>query len=179
MKNRILIVLVVFSASLLLSELNAQVGIGTENPTNTLHIKPLDSNEDPLRIENLNKIMQGDSALLVVDPATGVVRYLHIDSLLSLMQTYYNDLDNDPTNEWQNALEVAMAPATDLDNDGIAEQNVHHAIWVLGGKLPKGTFKSTGEARDAGLVDGDSFLADPKGVFGCSGCTITLHPGMD
>jgi hypothetical protein len=178
MKSKMLIVLVVFTASMLLSDLNAQVGIGTENPTNTLHIKPLDPNEDPLRIENLNKIMQGDSALLVVDPATGVVRYLHIDSLLALIQTY-NDPDNDPTNELQNALEVPIEPATDLDNDGIAEQNLHHAIWVLGGKLPKGTFKSIGEARAAGLVDGDSFLADPKGVFGCSGCTITLHPGMD
>jgi hypothetical protein len=178
MKRRILIVLVVFSASLLLSDLKAQVGIGTELPTNTLHVKPLDPNEDPLRVENLNNFMQGDSALLVVDPATGVVRYLHIDSLLALIQQY-DDPDNDPTNELQNALEVPIEPAIDLDNNGISEQNMHHAIWVLGSKLPKGTFKSIGEARDAGLVDGDSFLADPKGVFGCSGCTITLHPGMD
>lgn len=177
-KRTNLLVLVCFLSAFIFSKVQAQVGIGTEHPTNTLHVKPLDSNEDPLRIENLNQIMQGDSALLVVDPATGVVRYLSIDSLFSYM-TNYNDLDLDPTNELQNAEEVPIVPNTDIDNDGTAEQNVYQALISLGDKLPKGTFKSVGEARDAGLVDGDSFWADPKGVFGCSGCTITLSPGMN
>jgi hypothetical protein len=83
MKKTNFIVLVTLLSALCLSELNAQVGIGTEDPTNTLHVKPLDPNEDPFRIENLNNIMQGDSTLLVVDPATGIVRYFHIDSLLA------------------------------------------------------------------------------------------------
>ena len=173
-----LIVLVCFLSTFILSELHAQVGIGTENPTNTLHIKPLDSNEDPLRIENLNQIMQGDSALLVMDPTTGVVRYLNIDDLFNYMSNI-DDLDLDPTNELQNAAEVPIVPSTDLDNDGTAEVNVYQALLVLGDKLPKGTFKSIGDARTAGLVNGDSFFADPKGVFGCSGCTITLYPGMN
>jgi len=178
MKKNNFIVLVVLFSSLFLSELHAQVGIGTENPTNTLHIKPLDPNEDPLRIENLNNIMQGDSALLVVDPASGVVRYIHIDSLFALIPTY-EDPDDDPTNELQNSFEVPIIPNSDLDNNGIPEQNLHQAIYALGSRLPKGTFKSISEARDAGLIDGDSFWADPKGIFGCSGCVITLHPGMD
>jgi hypothetical protein len=177
-KKTNLIVLVCFFSAVIFSELQAQVGIGTENPTNTLHIKPTDTNEDPLRIENLNQIMQGDSALLVVDPATGVVRYLHIDSLFTYMSNYDN-LDFDPTNELQNAAEVPILPNTDFDNDGTAELNVYQALLALGDKLPKGTFKSVGEARNAGLVDGDSFWTHPKGVFGCSGCTVTLHPGMN
>lgn len=177
MRKPNLIVLVLFFSVCILSELQAQVGIGTENPTNTLHVKPADPNEDPLRIENLNQIMQGDTAFLVVDPATGVVRYMHIDSLFNYVTN--NDLDPDPTNELQNADEVPLVPTTDIDNDGVAEQNVYQAIVALGDKLPKGTFKSVGEARNAGLVDGDSFWADPVGVFGCSGCTITLHPGMN
>ena len=178
MKKTKFIVLVTFFSTILISELQAQVGIGTENPTNTLHIKPVDPNEDPLRIENLNQIMQGDSALLVVDPATGIVRYLNIDSLFTYMSNY-NDDDTNPTNELQDAAQVPIVPYIDIDNDGVVEQNVYQAIVVLGDKLPKGTFKSIGEARDAGLVDGDSFWADPKGIFGCSGCTITLHPGMN
>ena len=177
-KKTNLIVLVCFLSTFILSKLQAQVGIGTENPTNTLHIKPLDSNEDPLRIENLNQIMQGDSALLVVDPATGVVRYLTISNLSAYLSNN-NDLDSDPTNELQNAVEVPIEPSTDIDNDGTAENNVYQALLALGDKIPKGTYKSVGEARIAGLVDGDSFWADPKGVFGCSGCTITLHPGMN
>ena len=175
-KPNLLVLVLILSASFL-SGLKAQVGIGTENPTNTLHVKPADSNEDPLRIENLNQVMQGDSALLVVDPATGVVRYIHLDSLLSIIAN--NDMDSDPTNELQNAAEIPIVPTTDVDNDGVAEQNVYQAIVALGDKLPKGTYKSVGEARNAGLVDGDSFWADPMGVFGCSGCTITLHAGMN
>ena len=178
MKKTNFIVLVTLLSARCLSELNAQVGIGTEDPTNTLHVKPLDPNEDPLRIENLNNIMQGDSALLVVDPTTGIVRYFHIDSLLALVPAYI-DPDDDPTNEIQNALEVPIVPNLDLDNNGIPEQNLHQAIFVLGDKLPKGTYKSIGDARAAGLINGNSFWADPKGLFGCSGCVITLHPGMD
>lgn len=171
-------VFVCFLSIFFLGDLKAQVGIGTENPTNTLHVKPADSNEDPLRIENLNQIMQGDSALLIVDPATGVVRYLHIDSLFNHMSNA-GSLDLDPTNELQHAGEVPIVPNTDIDGDGEAELNVYQALITLGDKLPKGTFKSIGEARNAGLVDGDSFWADPKGVFGCSGCTITLYEGMN
>jgi hypothetical protein len=94
------------------------------------------------------------------------------------MSTYI-DPDDDPTNEIQNALEVPIVPNLDLDNNGIPEQNLHQAIFVLGNKLAKGTYKSIGDARNAGLINGDSFWADPKGLFGCSGCIITLHPGMD
>ncbi len=170
--------MVLFFSSLVLSKVHAQVGIGTENPSNTLHIKPVDPNEDPLRIENLNQVMQGDSALLVVDPATGIVRYLHIDSLFNYM-TNSEDLDFDATNELQDAAGVPLSPAIDIDNDGNEESNVQEAINLLSKKLPKGTFKSIGEARLAGLIDGDSFWADPQSVFGCSGCVITLHPGMN
>ncbi len=154
----------------------AQVGIGTENPTNTLHVKPADANEDPLRVENLNEILQGDSGLLVVDPATGVVRYMHMDSIFNYLSV---TVDRDNQNELQNAGEVPLSPSLDIDNDGSDELNVQSAIETLAASLPKGTFKSIGDARTAGLVDGESFWADPQGVFGCSGCVVTLHPGMN
>ena len=154
----------------------AQVGIGTDAPTNTLHIKPTDANEDPLRIENLNEIVQGDSGLLVVDPTTGVVRYMHMDSIFNYLSV---NVDIDNTNELQNAQEVPLSPNLDLNRDGTEETNVQEAIQILGKQFPKGTYKSIGEARMAGLTDGDSFWADPQGVFGCSGCVVTLHPGMN
>lgn len=176
MKKIYFIVFVALFPALFLSELQAQVGIGTENPSNTLHVKPLDPDEDPLKIENLNEVMQGDSALLVVDPATGVVRYLHINQLISLVPA---NPDPDPTNEWQNAVQVPIEPSADLDNNGIVEENVQEAIFTLANKLPKGTFRTISDARDSGLEDGDSFWADPEGIFGCSGCVITLHPGME
>ncbi len=176
MKRFNLLVSVLLLCILFAQESFAQVGIGTESPTNTLHIKPTDPNEDPLRIENINKIMQGDSALLVLDPNTGVVRYLLIDSIFNYMSY---DVDISTENELQNASQVPLSPAFDIGNDGSQEANVQAALLTLADKIPKGTFKSIGQARAAGLLNGDSFWADPKGLFGCSGCVITLHPGMN
>ena len=176
MKRLNLITLVTFLFLGFVQKIDAQVGIGTENPQNTLHVKPSDPNEDPIRIENINRIMQGDSALLVLDPATGVVRYLILDSIFNYLSF---EIDQSSENEIQNAAEVPLEPSFDIDDDGTIENNVQEAIITLADKIPKGTFKSIGEARSAGLVNGDSFWADPQGVFGCSGCVITLHPGMN
>lgn len=176
LKRRLLRLCLIVLSALCLNQINAQVGIGTNTPTNTLHLKPVDANEDPLRIEDLNKIMQGDSAFLVVDPVAGVVRYMPIGDLLNYV-TF--DVDQSNTNELQDASQVPLNPSFDIDSDGFTEVNVQEAITTLANKLPKGTFKSIGEARLAGLVDGDSFYTDPKGVFGCGGCIITLFEGME
>ena len=177
MKRRKILTLILFLfTAFYFNKVNAQVGIGTDDPTNTLHIKPVDANEDPLKIEDLNQIMQGDSAFLVVDPSTGVVRFMEIDSLLN----YVNfTVDQSITNELQNATQVPLDPGFDMDGNGFVEQNVQEAIELLADKLPKGTFRSIGEARDAGLENGDSFYTHPQGVFGCSGCIITLYEGMN
>ena len=159
-----------------LGEIQAQVGIGTENPTNTLHIKPENSNEDPLKIEDLNQLMTGDSAFLVVDPSSGVIRYMPYSEFLNYVNI---NVDNSNTNELQNASEVPLSPNFDIDSNGFIEENVQEAIEALANTLPKGTYKTIGDARAAGLEDGESFYADPKGVFGCSGCIITLFEGMN
>ena len=176
MKKRKLLGLALFLfASFYYNKVNAQVGIGTDNPTNTLHVKPLDPNEDPIKFEDMNQIMQGDSAFVVVDPASGEIRYMHMDNFLDYVSFTY---DSSNTNELQNASEVPLSPNFDVDSNGFIEENVQEAIEALASKLPKGTFKSIAEARASGLVDGESFYTDPEGLFGCSGCIITLYEGM-
>lgn len=176
MKKRELLGLLLFLfTTFYFNQVNAQVGIGTDNPTNTLHVKPADPNEDPLRFEDMNQIMQGDSAFVVVDPASGVIRYMPMDNFLDYVNFTY---DSSNTNELQNASEVPLNPNFDVDSNGFIEENVQEAIEALASKLPKGTFKSIAEARASGLVDGESFYTDPEGVFGCSGCIITLYEGM-
>ena len=78
-KKSILRILVLISLLAVSNNMVAQVGIGTNTPENTLHIKPNNSNEDPLKIEDLNQYLRGDSTLLVVDPTTGAVRFMHFD----------------------------------------------------------------------------------------------------
>ena len=175
MKKTVFLTFAVLTLVSMMTKLNAQVGIGTDAPTNTLHVKPTDPNEDPLRVENLNELLQGDTALLIVNPVTGVVRYVRIDDLLNHMTT---EIDRSNTNELQSADEVDLAPNIDFNNNGIVVKNVQEALEAIQKKSPKGTFKSIAEARNAGLIDGDSFYTDPKGRFGCSGCIITLYPGM-
>ena len=87
-------------------------------------------------------------------------------------------IDQSNTNELQIAEEVPLVPSIDVDNDGQFETNVQQALEVISSKSPKGTFKSISEAKAAGLVIGDSFYTHPQGVFGCSGCIITLFEGM-
>jgi len=155
---------------------SGQVGIGTDNPQNTLHVVPEFPNEDPLKIENLNEFMVGDSAFLVVDPESGIVRYLSKNDVVDFLGL---DLSSSGTNEIQNASEVPLEPNIYINNDSLYVTEVQTALEVLfATKIPKGTYKSIAEARGAGLVDGDSFYTHPQGVFGCSGCIITLYEGM-
>jgi len=174
-KRKILGLTLFLFASFYFNKVQAQVGIGTDNPTNTLHVKPLNPNEDPIKFEDMNQIMQGDSAFVVVDPASGVIRYMHMDNFLDYVNFTY---DSSNTNELQNASEVPLSPNFDVDDNGFIEENVQEAIEALSSKLPKGTFKSIAEARASGLVNGEAFYTDPEGVFGCSGCIITLYEGM-
>ncbi len=64
---------------LCISQLSAQnTGIGTRNPTHPLHIIPDINvlNPDPIRLEKLRLQQAGDTAVVVVDPALGILRYL-------------------------------------------------------------------------------------------------------
>ncbi len=59
------------------------VGIGTTTPTHTLHIEPSLGN-NPLRVNGLNQY-NTERNLFIVDPTTGVVKHIHVDSLASVI----------------------------------------------------------------------------------------------
>ena len=126
MRRNVFLTFVLLLSISICNELVAQVGIGTDQPSNTLHIKPVDPNEDPLRIENLNELMQGDSALLIVDPSSGIVRYIHIDSLVQYMA---NNID--VGKDEQNASEVPLEPGIDITNNGVEANNVQEALEAI------------------------------------------------
>ena len=60
------------------------VGINQSNPTNSLHITPLNNN-DPLRIDGLNPYAIGDSSILIINSNTGVVKYIHRSEFVNLI----------------------------------------------------------------------------------------------
>ncbi len=81
--NSLLRAVFIFLASLVMTSdlLGQNVGINEPNPTNSLHIRPLNSGDEPLRIEGVTMVNAGDSALLIHNPASGVVRYITLTNL--------------------------------------------------------------------------------------------------
>ncbi|MCI5058218.1 MAG: hypothetical protein MRY83_19060, partial [Flavobacteriales bacterium] len=67
------------------------VGVGTLNPTNPLHIKPLTGSTDPLKVESIQPYLMNDTTLLVVDPSDGSIRYMPLDSLINHLDLSESD----------------------------------------------------------------------------------------
>lgn len=171
MKGVLLFVLVLISGGVLCAQ---NTGIGTLYPKNTLHIVPEEGNsvKDPIRIDSMQFYNSStDTTFLVMDPDSGVLRYMPI-SALSIGSGGAGSVN-------QSSDEVALTTPIDIDADGIPEQNVQQALILLSQRMPRGTFKSYGDARAAGLLDGDYFVAHPDGVFGCPGCLMILKSGMN
>lgn len=95
-QNNLLTVVTFFFLSLFMmhDSFGQNVGINEPNPTNTLHIRPLNPGDEPLRIEGVTMVNAGDSALLIHNPATGVVRYITVNNLSDSIVTniFQNDV---------------------------------------------------------------------------------------
>ncbi len=61
------------------------VGINQSNPTNSLHINPINNGDHPLRIEGLQSYSLGDSSLLIINNSTGIVKYINSNDLVTLI----------------------------------------------------------------------------------------------
>lgn len=71
------------------------VGIGTANPTNTLHVKPINLGANPLKIEGLNTYNIGDTSILMINPVTGVVKYANTTDFINLLTSGGGISDDD------------------------------------------------------------------------------------
>lgn len=75
-----------------LTGISQNTGIGTLNAKNTLHIAVQADNsvKDPLRIDSL-KLYQStaDTSFLVLDPDSGVVRYMPMNNLVARSRLFY------------------------------------------------------------------------------------------
>lgn len=73
------------------------VGINQPNPTNSLHINPINLGDNPLRIEGLQSYNIGDTSLLIINNSTGVVKYITSNDLVTLISNG-NGLGTDDQN---------------------------------------------------------------------------------
>ncbi|MEL6190810.1 MAG: tail fiber domain-containing protein [Bacteroidota bacterium] len=134
MKIRFILTLLLITAGISMQAQNN--GVGTKEPTHTLHVKPdvSNPNQDPLRLENLqSRRAAGDSTVLVVDPATGIVRYMPIDSLIRVIGG---------SDEISNLASRDMA------------QKAEERTYNVGGQ--KLTFENTGVNDNLLVIDGQN-----------------------
>lgn len=61
------------------------VGINQNSPTNSLHISPFNIGDNPLRIDDLQPYSIGDTALLIIDNITGIVKYINTSDFVNII----------------------------------------------------------------------------------------------
>ncbi len=79
--------LIILSAFLLVAKLgmSQRTGVNTTTPATTLHVVPFGGDE-PAKFDGLISYSPGDTNLLVVDPANGIVRYMSIGAISNLIR---------------------------------------------------------------------------------------------
>ena len=80
MKNILAAFTLIFTTSFMLAQ---NVGINQNNPQNSLHITPITIGDNPLRIDNIQAYTVGDTSILVINPTSGVVKYMNATELSS------------------------------------------------------------------------------------------------
>ena len=66
------------------------VGINQNTPTNSLHISPILNGDNPIRIDGLQSYTIGDTSLLILNPANGVVKYIATNDFINIINNSGN-----------------------------------------------------------------------------------------
>ena len=80
---KVLITLLFIAFSFLTFSQN--IGINQTSPTNSLHISPFNTGDNPIRIDGLQPYTIGDTALLIIDNNTGIVKYINTSDFVNLI----------------------------------------------------------------------------------------------
>ncbi|MEM6316046.1 MAG: tail fiber domain-containing protein [Bacteroidota bacterium] len=135
------------------------VGINTTTPQNALHVKTINSGDDPLRLELLQNAVANDTSFLVCDPATGVVREVHIDSVFAQTGEWVYD----PANQLiyaRRALENGYDVLVTNDGDmGVGTTGPTNRMHIV---APNNPLRLEGLETDNSLTE--ILLTDANGV---------------
>ena len=157
-----------------LPSFSQNVGINEPNPTHTLHIKPLNAGDEPLRIEGVQAAIGGENGVLIHNTADGIVRFITIGEIQQQVDTHLDSLSFDATTNilsaWVNGTnyDVFIPSGTgpqgpagadgDDGNDGLSA----YEIWLNEGNV--GT-----EADFIASLQGDAGPQGPQGDPGPAG----------
>jgi len=91
------------------------VGINQNSPTNSLHISPINTGNDPLRIDGMQSYVSGDTTLMIIDNTNGIVRYVAKSDLGSMIGNILFQ-DSDFTNNLNTYVTNNTGSDTDVDS---------------------------------------------------------------
>ncbi len=83
MKNA-LTLLATFSLSVFVAQ---NIGVNQSVPTNSLHVSPVNTGDHPIRIDGLQSYTIGDTSLLILDQASGVVKYISTTDFVNIINS--------------------------------------------------------------------------------------------
>ncbi len=103
MKKNVLLLMI---GGVITSGVYAQnVGINQNSPTNSLHVSPINTGDDPVRIDGMQAYASGDTTLMIIDNSNGIVRYVDkgdlggmIGGILMQDNSFLTNLNNYITN---------------------------------------------------------------------------------
>jgi hypothetical protein len=147
--------------------LGQNVGINEPAPTNTLHVRPLNPGDEPLRVEGVQPATGAENGVLIQNTTTGVVRYISIGQIQDQIDTHVDSLTFDATTNilsaWVNGTNYdVFLPA------GTGPQGPQGDPGPAG---PQGDPGPAGPQGDPGLQgsQGDPGPAGPQGDPGLQG----------
>jgi hypothetical protein len=111
------------------------VGINEPNPTHTLHIKPLNPGDEPIRIEGVQAAVGGENGVLIHNTADGIVRFITIGQVQDQIDTHLDSLSFDANT---NILSAWV-------------NGVNHDVFIPSGTGPQGPAGEDGQDGNDGL----------------------------
>jgi hypothetical protein len=155
MKNLLVLFSILLSSYWALAQ---NVGINEPAPTNTLHVRPLNPGDEPLRVEGVQPATGAENGVLIQNTTTGVVRYISIGQIQDQIDTHVDSLTFDATTN----ILSAWVNGTNYD------------VFLPAGTGPQGPQGDPGPAGpqgDPGLQgsQGDPGPAGPQGDPGLQG----------
>lgn len=179
MKKALLLLFSLLQAGLAISQ---NVGVGTTTPTHTFHVVPSPGN-DPLRVEGINTYTL-ERNILITNPSNGIVKEMHIDSLVSLITDSINTDDQNIDSVTLNGtiLNVYIENGTSanvdlssLSSTGTDDQNID-SVTLSGTTLT--VYIESGSSANvdlSGLQDGTGTDDQMVDDFSLSGTILSLE----
>ncbi len=88
------------------------VGVNQTAPTNSLHVSPTAPGQDPIRVDGVQMYNIGDTSLLMINPTSGLVRYINPTDFVSDVLTTNDRFNTEVLTLVRDSIETTIDSVT-------------------------------------------------------------------